>query len=150
MERRAALDSTSSATMPSVGKRCSSVVMLQSGSVRRMSCRSTTTWLFAATAHHRSSWLNLASSQWLPNGSALRTESTTAGGKRQRTNLGQTLSTQTRADVDASQRWIVFVRHRNVRSHVRANHSVLNRYFWSQRSSNRRIADHQSTVERSP
>ncbi len=35
-----------------------------------------------------SSWLNLASSQWLPNGSAPKTESTTAGGKRLRTRFG--------------------------------------------------------------
>ncbi len=31
---------------------------------------------------------SLASSQWLPSGSAPRTESTTAGGKRQRTRFG--------------------------------------------------------------
>ncbi len=50
-------------------------------------------------------------------------------------DLGQTLSAQSRADLDASQRWLVFVRHRDVCTHVRANHSVLDRNLWSQRPS---------------
>ncbi len=45
--------------------------------------------VFEATAHRRSSWLNPANSRWWLNGSALKTESTTAGGKRQRTRSGQ-------------------------------------------------------------
>ncbi len=73
-------------------QRCSSVVMLQSGSVRRMSCKSTTTWLFAATAHRRSSWLSLASSQWLPNGSAPKPNRQRRVAKDSaRRDLGQTL-----------------------------------------------------------
>ncbi len=45
-------------------------------------------------------------------------------------DLGQTLSTKARADLDASQRRIVSIRHRNVCTHVRANHSVLDRDLW--------------------
>ncbi len=62
------------------GRRCSSVVMLQSGSVRRMSCRSTTTWL----SQRLPITFELAQPgqfAMVAEGSALRTESTTAGAK---------------------------------------------------------------------
>ncbi len=116
MERRAALDSTSSATMPSIlAEDVSSVVMLQSGSVRRMSWQIDNDMVIRQRLPiRRSSWPNMAISQWLPKGSALKTESTTVGGKDCARDLGQTLSTQSAPTWMHPNGGIVFVRHRVV------------------------------------
>ncbi len=102
--------------------------MLQSGSVRRMSCRSTTTWSFAATALRRLSWLNLP----IRNGAERQCAQNRIDNGGWQKTAHEIWAKRCRLKprrLGCIQRRTVSIRHRNVRSYVRANHPVLDRHL---------------------